>query len=89
MRVVCQLEHRVVHIESFNAELMITNALQRMIALEGNFDQVACKARESLSEVQKMPAEDDVIALVLGSDIDAALKLYLNGEITEKNAGMG
>jgi hypothetical protein len=63
---------------------MITNALQRMIALEGNFDQLACEAREFLREVQKMPADDDVTALVRSSDIDAALKLYLNGVITEK-----
>ena len=63
---------------------MVTNALQRMIALEGDFKQLVCDAREFLKDVQKLPADDKVIAPVRVSDIERALTQYLDGAIAEE-----
>ena len=62
---------------------MSTSPIERLIALEGDFEKLACEARDFLRSVQKVSASDDQVGSVRVLDVDRALKLYLDGVITE------
>jgi hypothetical protein len=61
-------------------ELMVANALRRLIALEGEYQKLVKDARDQLWTLRmQQPATAVVVSLV---DVDRALRLYEEGHLS-------
>lgn len=61
---------------------MKVNALQRLVALEGEYPELVKGAREQLRNLRKQePATAVVVSL---ADVDRALRLYEEGSLSEE-----
>lgn len=60
------------------------NALQRLIAIRGEFGHLIEEAHVFLREIRQRPIEASPVVLLCRADVDQALKRYVDGGLTER-----